>query len=277
MDLRTDWVEYPTNGERLPAFYARPKRASEPLPAVVVIQEIWGPDNHIQDVACRLAMAGYTALAPDLYAHGGRRPDDLAPERIEAVKVFLDSIPHTAWMNPTERDAALARLPESRRHQVGETLARLFRPDRPFAQYTADLRAGVKFLRGETPAARDIRVGSVGFCLGGGLSALLACTEPALAGAVIYYGASPSAEQVQGVRCPVLGFYGGEDARINEGIPAFAEAMRSSGKSFEQHIYPGAPHAFFNDTRASYHVDAARDAWARTLGFFARHLAESRG
>jgi carboxymethylenebutenolidase len=273
MDLRTEWVEYPTNGETLPAFYARPKRVSAPLPAALVIQEVWGPDDHIQDVACRLATAGYIALAPDLYAHGGRRPDDLAPERIEAVKAFLDSIPRGAWMNPTERDAAVGRLPEPRRRQVGEALARLFTPTRPFAQYTADLRAGVRFLRRETPA-RDTRVGSVGFCLGGGLSALLACAEPALAGAIIFYGASPSADQVQGVRCPVLGLYGGEDARINEGIPAFAEAMSSSGKAFEYHVYPGAPHAFFNDTRLSYHVDAARDAWARTLGFFARHLTE---
>jgi len=72
--------------------------------------------------------------------------------------------------------------------------------------------------------------------------------------------------------CPLLGFYGGDDHRITDAVPTMAKTIEEIGGSFEHHIYPGAPHAFFNDTRPSFRVDAARDAWARLLGFFAEHL-----
>jgi carboxymethylenebutenolidase len=108
--------------------------------------------------------------------------------------------------------------------------------------------------------------------MGGGLSALLACEEPELSAAVVYYGTSPSAEEVAGIACPVLAFYGEKDARVNAGIPGFEEAMRKGGKSFEHHVYPGAAHAFFNDDGASYEVRAARDSFARMMMFFARLL-----
>jgi carboxymethylenebutenolidase len=108
--------------------------------------------------------------------------------------------------------------------------------------------------------------------MGGGLSALLACNDPELAVACIYYGMSPPAELLPRIACPVYGFYGGEDARINGGLPAFAEAMAKAGKRFEQHVYPGAAHAFFNDQRPSYHAAASRDALVRTLQAFRTHL-----
>jgi carboxymethylenebutenolidase len=65
----------------------------------------------------------------------------------------------------------------------------------------------------------------------------------------------------------VAGFYGSLDARVNAGLPAFAEAMAGAGKRFEYRVYEGAAHAFFNDTRPVYHVHAARDAYARLLAF----------
>jgi len=151
-------------------------------------------------------------------------------------------MPPAAWSNPSERDAALARSPEPQWRQVGETLGLLFSPNRPLEQYTADLRAAVQYLRGH-------------------------------AAAVIFYGSAPPPERIAGVRCPILGFYGGDDPRITQGVPAFTEALHAAGKAFESHIYPGAPHAFFNDTRGSYRVDPSRDAWARTLAFFSQHLA----
>jgi len=63
------------------------------------------------------------------------------------------------------------------------------------------------------------------------------------------------------------------DERITNAVPAFVAAMRAAGKELEHHVYPAAPHAFFNNTRRSYRPTAARDAWARCLSFFARHLA----
>jgi carboxymethylenebutenolidase len=274
--LRREWVEYEWSGTPVPAFVSWPARAAQGLPAIVVIQEVWGVTGHVQDLASRFAAAGYLALAPDLYAHGGRRPEALASSRIDAVEAFVETMPPSALMNPAERETALARLPEPQRRQVGETLGVLFAPTRPMDQYVGDLRAAVAYLRTH-PVSRGQRVGAVGYCMGGGLVALLACSEPDLAAAVTYYGASPPADRIAGIRCPVLGLYGGADRRITEGVPAFAEAMRAAGKPFEHRVYPGAPHAFFNDEHSVYRVDAARDAWVRTLAFFAEHLVPAGG
>lgn len=265
-------MPFPSGERVLPGFMARPARVRQPLPAILVIQEVWGVDDHIQDLTLRLATAGYVAFAPDLYAEGGQRPETLAVGRVEGVKRFLDTLPPGAWGNPAERDAALARLPEPERTHVGGTLGTLFGGVmRDIPGFTRHLRAAADFLRGHE-ASRGRPVGSTGYCMGGALSALLACADPKLAAAVIYYGAAPPAAQIPGIGCPLLGFYGGDDLRITEAVPALAQTLQAAGKRFEYHVYPGAPHAFFNDTRASYHVDAARDAWARTLAFFAQAL-----
>jgi carboxymethylenebutenolidase len=108
--------------------------------------------------------------------------------------------------------------------------------------------------------------------MGGGLAALLACEEPELSGAAVFYGNAPSAEKVAKIACPVIAFYGAKDQRVNASIPGFVEAMRAAGKPFEHHIYEGAGHAFFNDDAPSYEVKAARDAFARLLAFFSSAL-----
>lgn len=274
MELVAEWTAYPAGDATVPAYMVRPAAAQGPMPAIVVIQEIWGVDPHIRDLCERFAAAGYVALAPDLYAHGGRRPEALAAARVEEVKAFLDRLPPSAWMKPEDRDAALARLPEPERTRVTGTFGALFSPAREMDRFLADLVAATAFLRGR-PECRDRRVGSTGYCMGGALSALLACADPELAAAVIYYGAPAPADRLPAIRCPLYGFYGGDDPRITDQVPGFAAALAGAGKEFAYQVYPGAPHAFFNDSRASYRVDAARDAWARTLGFFARHLAPS--
>jgi len=130
-----------------------------------------------------------------------------------------------------------------------------------------------RFLRGELAATRGQKIVSVGFCMGGALSAALAANDPELAGAVVFYGMPPAEDAIAKIRCPVLGFYGGLDARIGAALPAFTEAMARAGKRLEKHVYEGAQHAFFNDTRAVYDASAARDAFARTLAFFREQLA----
>lgn len=270
MKLETEWTGYQSDGQDIDAYRARPAATDEPLPAVVVIQEIWGPDDHIRDVAERLATCGYLTFAPDLYSRGGR-PDALSPRRIEDAKSFLDTMPPGSWMDAERRDRALAELSQQHAEEVSETLGLLFSPNRPIDRYTKDLRAAVATLADDAHCTG--RVGSVGFCLGGALSAHLACAEPSLSAAVIFYGGAPPAERIADITCPVLGIYGGDDTRITDGVPAFVDAMDQAGKSFEHYIYAGAPHAFFNDTRRSFTVTPARDAWARTLSFFAHHLA----
>ena len=106
--------------------------------------------------------------------------------------------------------------------------------------------------------------------MGGGLSALLACEDSILAGAAVFYGSAPPAELVQRITCPIIGFFGGLDQRVNAGIPAFTEAMKAAGKSFEQRTYEGAQHGFFNDTRPTYDVRAARDSFVLFLEFLQR-------
>jgi carboxymethylenebutenolidase len=134
--------------------------------------------------------------------------------------------------------------------------------------YVPDMLAAVDFLSRQ-PFVRPGRIGSVGFCMGGALSARLAAAGATLAACVIFYGVAPPFDRLPNIRCPVLGLYGGEDRGITDGVPSFAEAMQKSGKSFEYHTYPGAGHAFFNDTRSDvYRREAVEDAWRRVLAFF---------
>lgn len=272
MRLRDEWVTFDSGGAGVRAYQAWPDLGTDPLPAIVVIMEIWGVDGHIQDLVRRFATAGYLACAPELYSHGGRTTEALSQERIAAIKAFLDTMPPAVWHDPAGRDAAAAKLPAPQRAAIQETMGMLFTPARPWDRYVGDLAAAVRHVR-QHPRTQGAPVGSTGYCMGGALSARLACAEPSLAAAAIYYGAAPPAEQIAAIRCPVIGFYGGDDPRITDGVPAFAGAMKAAGKSFEHHIYPGAPHAFFNDERRSYRLGPSRDAWARTLAFFAAHLA----
>jgi carboxymethylenebutenolidase len=265
MRLDTGWSEFDADDARLRGYFARPAAAAEALPIAILIQEVWGVDEHIRDLAERVASCGYHAFAPDLHSRDAR--PELAPERVAAAKAFLDTLPPGGWTDEQARNDALARDPNGA--AIGETLGSLF-AGVSRDSHVPDLEAAVAHTRAraDTTAA----VVSVGFCMGGALSAQLAASGAGLAAAACFYGMPPTREQAQRISCPVIGFYGGEDERINSLVPAFVEAMQELGKPFEHHIYDGAPHAFFNDTRPSYRVGAARDAWARTLALFAQHV-----
>jgi carboxymethylenebutenolidase len=269
MTIKEEWVQYGKNKE-FSGFTAR-LEGVESLPAVIVIQEIWGVDGHIQDVVRRLAGAGYVAFAPDLFALEGTYPDQLSPERVELAKKFLNSIPSSVWRNPVERDEALILLPLGQRTMISESLKSLLGGLNP-ADFHGHLTEAAAFLRNTYSFTKGQGVVSVGFCMGGALSAVLASADSELKGAVIFYGNAPSSEQISKIVCPVLGFYGELDARLMEGLPAFAAAMKEAGKSFEYTVYPNAQHAFFNDTRPTYQNKASRSAYARLLGFLQERL-----
>lgn len=118
------------------------------------------------------------------------------------------------------------------------------------------------------------RIGSIGFCMGGGLSLLLACRNRELAAAVVFYGRNPSPiDLVKNIQCPVLCSYAGADMGIMESdIDLLKQTLTKHGKVFDIKVYPGAPHAFFNDTRPSYRPEAAKDAWERALSFLGKSL-----
>ncbi|UOF92573.1 dienelactone hydrolase family protein [Fodinisporobacter ferrooxydans] len=272
MTLHAEWIDYGTNNQ-FRAFLAKPANNSHTLPAIIVIQEIWGVDHHIQDVTKRFAQAGYLAIAPDLFAEGGERPDALQPDRIEGIKAFLESLPPTAWGSEEQREAALAKLPDPKQTELRETFRTLFGDVlAKIDHYAGQLQETSMFLKNQHEVTKNQPIGSVGFCMGGALSALLASKDPNIHAAVIFYGNAPKPEAISHIQCPVLGFYGELDKRITDAVPAFAAAMKEAGKSYEYHVYPKAHHAFFNDTRASYNPTAARDAFARTLGFFNEQL-----
>jgi carboxymethylenebutenolidase len=134
-------------------------------------------------------------------------------------------------------------------------------------RFAHDLLGAIQYLQGRPEVDGD-RIGSVGFCMGGGISATLATISPELRAAVIFYGQNPPLERVPNIRARMLGIYGGEDPRITNAVPEFAEAMKEARKNLGYHVYPNAPHALFNDTKPNHRPEEARDAWRRVLAFF---------
>jgi carboxymethylenebutenolidase len=137
-----------------------------------------------------------------------------------------------------------------------------------------DLRAAFNYLAARSDVNKA-KIGSVGWCMGGGLSLQLAVHESQLAACVVYYGAMPtSPEDIQNIQAPVLGNFGAGDRGIKvDAVNAFENAMKAAGKSVDIKIYEGAGHAFQNpNNKLGYRLNAAEDAWKRTLGFFNKTL-----
>ena len=222
-------VEFPGGGspKNTKGFLAKPKEAGR-YPAILVIHEIWGLVDHIKDVANRLALEGYAALAVDLF-----------------------------------EEKTVSKLEEGRALREKLTEEKIL----------GDLNGASNYLR-TLGYVNQSRIGSVGFCMGGGLSLLLACHNRELAAAVIFYGRNPSPiDLVKNLNCPILGNYAGADLAITESdINLLKQTLTKYGKDFDIKVYPGAPHAFFNDTKESYRPDAAKDSWERTLKFFNKQL-----
>ena len=125
------------------------------------------------------------------------------------------------------------------------------------------------------PSRKDCngQFGCVGFCWGGAMSNNLAVHVPSLKAAVPFYGRQPAAEDVPKIKAAIQLHYGGLDTRVNEGIPAYEEALKKNKIPYELYVYDGAQHAFHNDTAPTrYNEEAAKLAWQRTLDFFGRHL-----
>lgn len=131
--------------------------------------------------------------------------------------------------------------------------------------------AAVRFL--ENHKSSNGKVGCTGFCWGGAMTNQVAVNSPDLDAAVPYYGRQPVAEDVPKIKAPIMAHYGGEDAGINAGIPAFEEALKKNNKEYQIFIYPGAQHAFNNDSNPQrYNEEAAKLAWGRTVAFFKEKL-----
>ena len=144
----------------------------------------------------------------------------------------------------------------------------------PTDRIVSDGNAGVRYLQ-DQPYVIGNRVGAMGFCFGGGVVWRMAVGNPELRAAVPFYGSAPPLEEVPNIQVPVLGIYAAEDARINAGVPELEAALVAEGKDYKFVTYPGANHAFFNDTSSRYHPQAASQAWLETLEWFEDHLMDS--
>ena len=122
------------------------------------------------------------------------------------------------------------------------------------------------------PAAQK-KYGIIGFCWGGARSFLHATHSPSLGASVVFYGSPPSVEAMERIKAPVLGLYGGNDARINATIPATDSAMKRLGKSYEYHIFDGAGHGFLRGQDGNEPNTAASiQAWPKTVAFLKAKL-----
>ncbi len=226
--LETGYVRYPIESGGMRAYSARPKGEGK-HPGVIVIHENRGLNPHTEDVARRVALEGYLAIAPDALSPFGGTPED-----------------------PNEARPLFRKLDREAN--------------------TKNFVAAVEYLK--TNPLTTGKVGCTGFCWGGGTTNQVAVNSPDLAAAVPFYGAQPAPGDVPKIKAAVLAHYGGEDQRINAGIPAFEEALKKAGIEYKIFIYEGAGHAFFNDTGSRYHKEAAALAWQRTIAFFKEKLGD---
>lgn len=122
------------------------------------------------------------------------------------------------------------------------------------------------------PSAQK-KYGVIGFCWGGARSFLHATHSPSLGASVVFYGSQPSAEAMEKIKAPVLGLYGGNDARINATIPAADSAMKRLGKAYEYHIFDGAGHGFLRgQDNNEPNTAASVQAWPKTISFLKSKL-----
>lgn len=264
-------VSVPADGRPVDCYLAYPDRTKYPgrRPSVIVVHEIFGPDAHIRDVSRRFADLGYVAAAPDLFT--GALHSLLTPANVALAMQAFAQAPPDLRRDPSKLAAFAASQPPERR-PILEAFGKISQPNVQ-AGFARDLLAVARYVRA-LPEVDPRQVASVGFCFGGAMSARLATEDPELRAAVVFYGQNPPAGAIPKIRARMLGLYGGEDPGITQTVPGFAEEMKTAGKSFEFHVYPGAKHAFFNDTRPQYQRESALDAWDRVTRFLATSLGQ---
>jgi carboxymethylenebutenolidase len=239
-----EWVTVTHNGRKVETFVAYPEAAKN-TPVIVVIHEIFGMSDWVENVTDEFAAAGYIAIAPDLLSgmapNGGRTPD----------------------------------FPQG---GVGPAIGKL-----PPDQITADLNAVADYGLKLPAAAKKLFV--TGFCYGGSQTFRFATNRPDLAAAMVFYGTAPSTgtggafvpdkEALARIKAPVFGFYGGTDNRIGATIADTVAAMKELGKVYEPVTYEGAGHGFM---RAGEQPDPSapnakgrEEAWARIKKIMSSH------
>ncbi len=219
-----EFIEYdsPNGHGSIRGYLVRPAGGGK-RGGVVVIHENRGLNPYIEDVARRVAVAGFAALAPDGLSPLGGYPG--TDDEGKAMQRTLDK----------------GKLTED------------------FIAAFGRLKAG---------SGSNGKVGTVGFCYGGGVCNAMAVRLPGLAASVPFYGRQPKAADVPKIQAPLLLHYAGLDQRINKGWPEYEAALKAHGKEYTAHMYPNVNHGFHNDTTPRYDEAGAKLAWKRTIEFF---------
>ena len=233
----SEWITVQHDGRSVETFVAYPE-SKDKTPVVLVIHEIFGMSDWIQDLGDQLAAAGYIAVVPDLLSgmgpNGGRTKD------FSAQKEITEAVSH---LNPD--------------------------------QVTADLNA-VADRALKLPASSG-KLFVAGFCWGGSQTFRFATNRSDIAAAFVFYGSAPMKDNVPDkqalsrIKAPVYGFYGENDSRIDATIPATKEAMQELGKTYDPVIYSGAGHGFMRagedpagtEPHHQANVEARTQAWVR--------------
>jgi carboxymethylenebutenolidase len=237
--LATGDVKIKVADGEMPGYFARPNGVSNP-PVILVSMEIFGLHEYIKDVTRRLAKLGAFAVAPDYYFRKG----------VDLTK--MTDIP------------ALLPIVNSK----------------PDAELLSDLDSTVAWTKAQ---GGDIgRLGIIGFCRGGRTVWEYAAHSPALKAGVSFYGPpvdSPNplwpkspTQLAPEMKAPVLGLYGEADTGIPVAqVEALKAALAEAKKPADFKIYPGAPHGFHADYRASYRKEAAQDGWNQMQAWFKKY------
>lgn len=227
-------VTIPGEATKLRAWVSYPERSSK-AGTVLIIHEIFGLSDWIRGVADQLAAEGFIAVAPDLVS--GLGPGGGGTD---SAATRDDVVKLVRMLTP---EMATARINAAR-------------------AYAASL-----------PAASG-KIATMGFCWGGGHSFRYAANRPPPDAAVVFYGVSPDSVTLPLVQAPVLGNYGGDDARVDATIPPAEAALKQIGRTYEPHLYEGAGHGFLRAQadRDGANLKATREAWPRTIAFLKKYL-----
>ena len=235
-------VKVPTKDREIPAYRAMPDKGG-PFPTVLVVQEVFGVHEHIQDICRRLAKVGYFAIAPDLYVRQG---------------------------DPTK----YTEIPKL----VSELVSKV-----PDAQVMSDLDSTVAYAKGTGKADTVKLAVTGFCWGGGIVWGYAAHNPGLKAAAAWYGPIERPRTELQpkypidlaaDLKCPVLGLYGAADQGIPvDTVEKMAAACKASGKTCEIKIYPDTPHGFNADYRPSYRAEAAKDGWAKMLDWFKKYGA----
>jgi carboxymethylenebutenolidase len=252
--------------------------AASALLPLIETNYAWGQQVDPKDERLVTETASYEGTVSDVSAYVARPARAKGP--LPGVLVIHENRGLNAHIEDVARRAALAGYvavaPDGLSYVGGapqdqEAARNAFR-EADSSIITADVIRGVGYLKSRADCTG--KVGSVGFCYGGGVSLQCAVADPAADASVLFYGRALSAEEVVRVRVPLMLHYAGSDDWVNKGIADFRQSLDEHGVSYSLNMYPGTGHGFHNDTsQARYDEAAATLAWKRTLAFFKHYLA----